>query len=89
MPPVKIHIAYKRKEHQIIALRAQALIAVSGITCSVDQKKIPGKSWERIYITERGLVKQTRCLPLALSGHICRMIEALLLLKEYGDKHHD
>jgi len=85
MKRFKIHISYAKREQQIAALRAQALLAVSGIRCSIDQDKKPGRSWERVYILENGGV-DCHVPPFALVAHICRMIEALLALKEYGEK---
>lgn len=37
----RVHIKYGRKRYQIVALRAQTLIAASGIPCSIEGKLNP------------------------------------------------
>lgn len=85
MPKVKIHITFP-PEYATVALRAQTMIAVNGIKCSLrTDKNYIAKKWHRIIITENGTVGYA-VPPFAIVSHIVNMIEALIALWNYGGK---
>lgn len=91
---LRVHINYGRKRYQIVALRAQTLLAVSGIPCSIEGTLNPApESTVGInaffHIDQRGNMgfNYDPNVDGWIVNSISRLLQAIIDLREYGKRY--